>query len=85
MVNAMNRTKDDVVIAALGGNSRSTTSTIALPASQKIAVNATGLSKAKIIQAKTIFRRNEADAIGGEELFMAYSARPLPTFWPTPS
>lgn len=75
MVNAMNRTKDDVVIGALGGNSRSTTGNIALPASQKIAVNASGLTKAKIIQAKTLFRRNEADAIGGEELFMAYSAQ----------
>lgn len=75
MVNAMNRTKDDVVIGALGGNSRSATGNIALPASQKIAVNASGLTKAKIIQAKTLFRRNEADVIGGEELFMAYSAQ----------
>ncbi|MGH8037073.1 MAG: phage capsid protein [Stenotrophomonas sp.] len=75
MVNAMNRTKDEVVIGVLGGNSRSATGNVALPASQKIAVAGTGLTKAKIIQAKTMFRQKEADAIGGEELYMAYSAQ----------
>lgn len=75
MVSAMNRAKDDVIISAFGGNSRSTTGNVILPATQKIAVNATGLSKAKIIQAKKLFRRNEADSHNGEELFIAYTAQ----------
>lgn len=77
MVMAMNRTKDDVIVNAFGGGSRSTTGSIALPSGQKIAVNASGLTKAKIIQAKKIFRSNEADEENGEELFMAYSSQAL--------
>lgn len=75
MVSSFNRSKDDVIITAFGGNSRSTTGTVILPATQKIAVNAAGLTKAKIIQAKKLFRRNEADNHNGEELFITYSAQ----------
>lgn len=75
MVNSMNRAKDDVIIGALGGNSRATAGNIILPTTQKIAVGGVGLTKAKIIQAKTLFRRNEADAMAGEELYMVYSAQ----------
>ena len=74
MVSSLNRAKDDVIIASLGGNSRSTTGNIILPTAQKIAVGGTGLTKAKIIQAKTLFRTNEADEEAGEELYMLYSA-----------
>ncbi len=78
MVAAQNRRKDDTIIAALGGAARSAASTtVALPASQKIAVGGTGLTKAKIVQAKKIFRANEADEEGGEELYMLYSATAL--------
>lgn len=77
MVAAMNRTKDDNIIAAFGGNSRSTTGNVVLPSSQKIAVNATGLTKAKIIRAKKLFRSAEADEENGEELYMAYSSQAL--------
>lgn len=77
MVSAMNRTKDDVIIAALGGNSRSTAGNVALPSTQKIAVNASGLTKTKIIQAKKLFRANEADEENGEELYFAYSSQML--------
>lgn len=79
MVAGMNRAKDDVIISAFGGGSRSTQigTVIQLPASQKIAVGGTGLTKAKIIQAKKIFRLNEADEEAGEELFMAYHANAL--------
>lgn len=77
MVSAMNRAKDDVIISALGGNSRSTAGNVALPSSQKVVVNSTGLSKAKIIAAKKIFRANEADEENGEELFIAYSSQAL--------
>lgn len=79
MVAGMNRAKDDVIISAFGGGSRSTQigTVIQLPATQKIAVGGTGLTKAKIIQAKKIFRLNEADEEAGEELFMAYHANAL--------
>lgn len=79
MVAGMNRAKDDVIISAFGGGSRSTQGGILvpLPASQKIAVGGTGLTKAKIIQAKKIFRLNEADEEAGEELYMAYHANAL--------
>ena len=77
MIAGFNRTKDDVIIEALGGNSRSTTGNVALPSGQKIAVGGTGLTKAKIIQAKKIFRANEADEENGEELYMLYSATAL--------
>lgn len=77
MVAAMNRSKDDNIINAFGGFSRSTTGNIALPNTQKIAVNATGMTKAKIIRAKKLFRQNEADEENGEELFMAYTAQML--------
>lgn len=74
MVASLNRAKDDVIITALGGNSRATTGNIILPSTQKIAVGGTGLTKAKIIQARKLFRRNEADNHNGEELFITYTA-----------
>lgn len=77
MVAALNRSKDDVIISALGGNARASTGNIALPAGQIIAVGGTGLTKAKIIQAKKLFRVNEADEENGEELYIGYSAEAL--------
>lgn len=77
MIGGLNRAKDDVIIAALGGNSRSTTGNIALPAGQRIAVGGTGLTRAKMISARRLFRANEADADAGEELYMAYSSQAL--------
>lgn len=74
MVAALNRAKDDVIIASMGGNSRSTTGSVILPVAQKIVVGGTGLTKAKIIQARKLFRRNEADNHNGEELFITYTA-----------
>ena len=74
MVAALNRAKDDVIIASMGGSSRSTTGNVILPVAQKIAVGGTGLTKAKIIQARKLFRRNEADNHNGEELFITYTA-----------
>lgn len=75
MIASLNRAKDDVIIASMGGNSRSTSGNIILPATQKIAVGGTGLTKAKIIQARKMFRKNEADKHAGEELFISYSAQ----------
>ncbi|MNJ22225.1 hypothetical protein D3C77_165930 [compost metagenome] len=76
MVAALNRAKDDVIITAFGGGSRSTQqgSVIQLPASQKIAVGGVGLTKAKIIQARKMFRKKEADNHNGEELYITYTA-----------
>lgn len=74
MVASLNRSKDDVIVSSLGGNARSTSGNIALPASQKIAVGGTGLTKAKLFQARALFRRNECDDEAGEELFMLYHA-----------
>lgn len=77
MVASMNRAKDDVIVSAFGGPSRSSTGNIALPSSQKIVVNGAGLTKAKLIAAKKIFRANEADEEAGEELFIGYSSTAL--------
>lgn len=74
MVASMNRAKDDVIVSALGGASRASTGNILLPASQKIVHGGVGLTKAKIIQARKLFRKNEADKHNGEELFMLYNA-----------
>ncbi|SEB73188.1 hypothetical protein SAMN05216178_2042 [Pseudomonas saponiphila] len=75
MVAALNRAKDDVIIEAFGGVSRATAGGILLPTSQKIAVGGSGLTKAKILQTRKMFRKNEADNHNGEELFITYSAQ----------
>lgn len=77
MVQSLNRAKDDVIISALGGSARSSTGSIALPAGQKIAVGGSGLTKTKIIQARALFRANEADEENGEELYFAYSSKQM--------
>lgn len=74
MVASLNRAKDDVVLTGMGGASRSSSGDILLPASQKIVVGGSGLTKAKIIQARKMFRKNEADSHNGEELFITYTA-----------
>jgi hypothetical protein len=50
---------------------------VVLSAGQKIANGATGLTKAKIIQTKQLFRQNEADEYTGEELYFAYGSKQL--------
>lgn len=77
MVQGLNRGKDDVIIAAALGNARATTGNVALSAGQKIANGGTGMTKAKIIQAKQLFRANECDEYNDEELFMAYGSKQL--------
>ena len=77
---AAQRKKDAVIYAAIKGNALRRTDesgsygNTALPSAQVIAAGGTGMSKAKIIQAKKIFRTNEADEHAGEELFMAFDA-----------
>lgn len=77
MVQGLNRAKDDVIIAAALGNARATAGNVALTSGQKIANGGTGMTKAKIIQAKQIFRSNEADEYTGEELYMTYGNKQL--------
>ena len=77
---AMNRKKDAVVYAALKGSALRKTdesgafSGVAVPAGQIIAAGGTGFTKAKIIQAKKLFRANEADEMNGEQLYMTYDS-----------
>lgn len=76
-VAAMNRSKDDVVYAAARGSARTSSGTTALPAGQKVAVAATGLTKAKIITTKKLFRANEADEENGENLHFTYGSEQM--------
>jgi len=67
---AMNRQKDDVVIAAALGNAYSVSSadaasTVALPSGQQIANGGTDLTLAKLLNAKKILLNNNVDP--GEE------------------
>lgn len=75
LIAARNRRADDIIYQAALGSllSQDGLTTYALPAAQKIAGGGTGFTKAKIIQAKSIFRANEADEEAGEELFMLYN------------
>lgn len=75
MIAALNRAKDQTIIdAAVGAARTAASTTVALPSSQRILVAASGLTKAKIFQAKRFFRRAEADEENGEELYFVYSA-----------
>lgn len=80
LVAAANRRKDKTIYRALldGSLTRTseggTVSSTAIPSGQQIAAGGTGFTKAKIIQAKTLFRQNEADEYNEEELFIAYDS-----------
>lgn len=60
-VAALNRAKDDIILAAARGNARTNTGLIPLPSSQKIAVGGTSLTLAKLLTAKEILDSNEVD------------------------
>ena len=78
LVSAANRRKDKTIYRALLDGSLTRTSeggtvtSTAIPAGQQIAAGGTGFTKAKILQAKALFRINEADEFNDEQLFMAY-------------
>lgn len=63
-VAALNRKKDDAILAAARGSVRygNAGATLALPAAQKIAVGTDGLTLAKLLQAKEILDVSEIDA-----------------------
>jgi Phage capsid protein len=74
LMSRRNRRIDDIIYrAARATVTLKDGSTIALPATQKIAVAASGFTKAKLIGARKIFRRNEADKEAGEELYIVYN------------
>lgn len=79
LMNAKNRKADAVIYSALGGTitSKDGVTSNVLPAGQKIAHGSTGFTKAKIIQARAIFRSNECDEENGEDLFMMYNHKAL--------
>ncbi|MDW9227074.1 hypothetical protein C7S15_1641 [Burkholderia cepacia] len=80
---ALNRKKDAVIYQSLLGPSITRAGEaqaygqIVLPNSQKILDGGVGMTKAKIITAKKLFRKNEADEQNGEDLYMLYDAEML--------
>jgi len=65
--NAMNRRKDRIILAALGGNAYSGKSggtTVALPAGQKVAAGGVGMTIGKLLNAKQLLDEYEAPAEG---------------------
>lgn len=78
LVASHNRRKDSIIYNALIGNAQTKDGAqIALPSDQIILPAATGFTKGKLLTARKIFRKNEADAHNGEELFIVYTAEML--------
>lgn len=82
-VAALNRKKDMVIYQSILGTSITRAGeaqaygSIALPSTQKILDGGTGMTKAKLITAKKLFRKAEADEQNGEELYMLYDSEML--------
>lgn len=71
---AWNRRKDTIIYRALlDAALLKSGSTTALPSGQKILNGSAGLTKGKIIQGKSLFRKNEADQWNGEKLYALYN------------
>ncbi|EBA9761399.1 hypothetical protein CFJ40_03915 [Salmonella enterica] len=79
-VSACNRKKDDVIYNALINpiprktEDKGAFANVSLPSSQMIVANGQPMTKAKLIAAKAMFRRNECDEQNGEELYITYNA-----------
>jgi hypothetical protein len=76
-VAAMNRAKDDIILAAARGNARSNTATIALPAGQKIAEGGSGLTLAKLMATKELLDAAELDGDGDATRVFAVSSKQI--------
>lgn len=75
LVYGYNRRKDSTVYKALIGASQTKEgSLISLPSSQIITASATGFTKNKLIAARKLFRKNEADNHNGEQLNILYNS-----------
>lgn len=74
LMNMKNRRIDRIIYdAARGSQLLKDGTSEALPSTQKIAHGSAGMTKAKLIEAKKLFRSNEADEHAGEELYIAYN------------
>jgi len=77
---AANRKKDQVIYRAMVDSVMQRTSEggalsgIAVPSTQIITAGGTAFTKAKIIQANSMFRANECDSMNGEELYIVYNS-----------
>lgn len=60
-VAALNRKRDDAILAAASGSARTGSGSIALPSGQKVAVAASGLTLAKLLTTKEILDASEID------------------------
>jgi hypothetical protein len=75
LMSAWNRTRDKRFYrAARATVTYKDGTTVALPSTQKVAEGGTGMTKAKLIQTRKIFRANEADQHSGEVLNFAYTS-----------
>jgi hypothetical protein len=78
--NALGRSMDDIIITAALGTAKTgengSTDTAFATASQQIAVNATGLTVAKLRQARRILAANEVD-LASEMLYIAVTAQQI--------
>lgn len=75
---AGNLRKDKMIYDALRGTiTFKDASTSVLPSTSKIAHGGTGMTKAKVIETRKLFRAAEADQHNGEELFIAYDSKML--------
>lgn len=78
LIRKRNRLCDKIIYDALRGTQTlKDGSTETLPAGQQIAHGSTGLTKSKVIEAKSIFRANEVDEEEGEELYIVYNDKAL--------
>lgn len=78
LITAGNLRKDKIIYdAARASITFRDATTSALPSTSKIAHGSTGMTKAKIIEAKKLFRAAEADEHAGEELYITYDAKTL--------
>ncbi len=78
LADASNRLKDKIIYRALLDpvvvkTSENTFGTVSMPASQIILAGGTAFTKAKVIFARSLFRKNECDDKNGEQLFIAYN------------
>ena len=78
LIRYRNRRMDKILYNALRGTQTlKDGSTEVLPSTQKIAHGSAGMTKNKIIEAKSIFRANECDEENDEELFIIYTDKVL--------
>ncbi len=80
MLSAKNEQEDEIAYRAMLDTvlrkqaENSPYAPVALPNTQIILDGGTGFTKAKLIQAKKLFRKNKCDEKNGEKLYIAYTA-----------